>query len=462
MALPAATPRVARSAPDALPWVAAAAYAALYFALGAVRYAAHTNFVDMGIFSQTAASAFGCFCNTIEGSHWAYHFSPVLYVAGALMQIWRSPLALVALQSVAGALTIPPVYAVVKNHAGVPAARLAAAVVWLYPPLAGVVFNDFHENGLAPAAIAWMLWAFDAGLPVQTLIFAALAVSVKEDQALFVAIAGAIGAFAYRNDALRLRLAAACGILGVAVFVVFFAWIQPHAVSAQTWAPVRFYSWSPQDWRALVPGGILQRIGFLLLAFVPLLFLPLRTWSALLLLAPLGEVLASRMPTTYTMGSHYAGAWAGWALFAFAIATGSLAARAPHRAHRALYWCIALCVVEFAAADPLHPGFFLHARTIRDARLDAFLATLPPRIAVATQEEAYTHLAATDPNATLLPETSSANVTSCHILTDSDFPDSPRLQEALPLVRQLVSSGAYRLQRRDGGITLYTKSAACP
>lgn len=415
----------------------------------------------MGIFSQTAASAFGCFCNTIEGSHWAYHFSPILYAVGAVMQAWRSPLALVAVQSVAGALTIPPVYAVVRRHAGVPAARLATAVVWLYPPLAGAIFNDFHENGLAPAAVAWMLWAFDAGLPVQTAIFAALAVSVKEDQALFVAIAGAIGAVAYRRDALRMRLAAACGLLGAAVFVFFFAWIQPHAVASQAWAPVRFYAWTPQDWRDLIPGGILQRVGFLLLAFVPLLFLPFRTWTALLVIAPLGEVLASRMSTTYTMGSHYAGAWAGWALFAFAIGIGSIAARAPHRAHRALYWCIALCVVEFAAADPLHPGFFLHARTESDVRLDRFLATLPPQISVATQEEAYTHLAATDANATLLPESASGSVTACYILTDTDYPKSPRLQEALPLVRQLADKGAYRVQRREGGITLYMKFPAC-
>lgn len=416
----------------------------------------------MGIFSQTAASAFGCFCNAIEGSHWAYHFSPILYVAGAVMQVWRSPLALVAIQSIAGALTIPPVYAVVKRHAGIPAARLAAAVVWLYPPLAGAIFNDFHENGLAPAAVAWMLWAFDSGLPLQTLIFAALTVSIKEDQALFVAIAGAIGAVAYRRDVVRMRLAAACGLLGVAVFAMFFAWIQPHAVAAQMWAPVRFYSWTPQDWRAFIPGGILQRIGFLLLAFVPLLFLPFRTWIALLIVAPFGEVLASRMSTTYTMGSHYAGAWAGWTLFAFAAGVGAIAARAPHRAHRVLYWCIALCVVEFAAADPLHPGFFLHARTARDVRLDGFLTTLPSQIAVATQEEAYTHLAATDPNATLLPETSAGSVTSCYILTDTEYPRSPRLQEALPLVRQLAGSGAYRVQRSDGGIILYKKSSGCP
>jgi hypothetical protein len=89
--------RLARSAfADRPLWALTAAYAILYFLLGTIRYNAHRNFVDLGIFAQTAASAFGCFCNTVEGSHWAFHFSPILYVAGSLMRVWPSALALVA------------------------------------------------------------------------------------------------------------------------------------------------------------------------------------------------------------------------------------------------------------------------------------------------------------------------------------------------------------------------------
>lgn len=454
MAVSATAPRLTRSFADAWLWAGVAAYAAVYFTLGAIRYGAHTNFVDMGIFAQTAASAFGCFCNTIEGSHWAFHFSPILYAAGALIRLWPSPLALVALQAVAGALTIPAVYGFVIRRADRGIARLAAAVVWLYPPLAGAVFNDFHENGLAPAAIAWLLWAFDGGYVARTLIFALCALAVKEDQAVFIAIASIAGAIAYRRDPVRLRLCAAVGILAAAVFALYFAVIQPHATANAQWAPTRFYAWTPEDWKALVPAGILQRLGFLLLAFLPLLFIPLRTPAILISIAPLGEVLASRMSTTYTMGSHYAGAWAGWVLYAFAVALNP-------RSRRALYWCIALCAIEFAIANPLHPGFFLHTRAERDVRLDRFLSSLPPGISIATQEEAYTHVAAIDPRATLLPETPDRPVTACYILTDSAYPGSPRLQEAQPLVQQLAQSGQYTVVKRDGPITLYKKSGAC-
>ena len=96
---------------DKFPWILALLYAAAFTLLGTIRYQAHHSLVDFGIFAQTAASAFGCFCNPIEGSHWAFHFSPILYLVGLALFVWRSPIALIATQSLACALVIPPVYA---------------------------------------------------------------------------------------------------------------------------------------------------------------------------------------------------------------------------------------------------------------------------------------------------------------------------------------------------------------
>ena len=455
MAVSAAAARINRTFADAWLWSGTALYAAVYFALGAIRYSAHANYVDLGIFTQTAVNAFGCFCNAIEGSHWAFHFSPILYVAGALIRVWPSPLALVALQAVAGALTIPPIYGLVFRRSDRATARLAGTVVFLYPPLAGAIFNDFHENGLAPAAIAWLLWAFDGGYAGWTTVCALIALSVKEDQALFIAIASFIAAIAYRREAVRLRLALGVGALATIVFIAYFVAIQPHAALNTAWAPTRFYAWTTQDWRKLFPQGILERAGFLVLAFLPLLFIPFRTPAFLVTLAPLGEVLASRMSTTFTMGSHYAGAWAGWALYAFALGLGQ-------RPRRALYWCIGLCVLEFAVANPLHPGTFLHAPAQRDVALDRYLKTLPRNASIATQEEAFTHLAAIDRNATLLPETPDRPVTACYMLTDTAYPNSARLQEAQPLIRHLLETVQFVTIERDGPITLYKRSAGCP
>lgn len=432
---------------DRIVWLVTACYAALFTFLGVVKFAGHRNFVDFGIFAQTASSAFGCFCNTIEGSHWAFHASPILYLAGAVVSVWHSPIALVALQAIACALTIPPIAALVAARTDARTARLAALVVALYPALAGLTFNDFHENGFAPAAIAWMLWAFDSGYLRVTLLFAAIALSVKEDQAIFLAIAGALGWWRFRGTS-HGRVALIIGIAGFAVAQQFFVHIQPHAMANAHWAPTRFYEWSAEDVRALVPMGLLARLGFFALVFVPLLFLPFRSRMMWLAAAPLAEVLFSRMPTTYTLGSHYAGAWLGYVLVAFAFAVRRLE---WSRARPMLVWCAALCVVELLVANPLHPGLNLHPPQARDRALDRFLATLPPRISISTQEEAYTHLALDNPNATLLPDDPNVPITTPFVLIDRDYPESPRLQE---YARALVGP-CLREERRAENIVLY-------
>jgi uncharacterized membrane protein len=444
---------------DRFLWIGCLAYAALFTGLGALKYDVHRNLVDFGIFAQTAASALRCFCNPIEGSHWAFHFSPILYIVGVAVAAFHSPLTLVALQAIAGAAVAPPIYALVRRSSGdVGVARLGALTVWLYPPLAGLIFGDFHENGFAPAAVAWTLYAFDAGSIAGTLAGSAIVLAVKEDQAIFLAIAGALGARWFRGT-LRGRVAAGIAVTSALVCVTYFALIAPHAAAnpATTWQPSRFYAWTGGDARGLL-SGLPARLGFLVLAFGPLLFTPLFSPAIALAVAPLAEVLLSRMPTTFTMGTHYAGAWIGYVLVAFAFGLR----RIPRERLRAVLGaCIALCVVEFLVADPLHPGLNLRRVEKRDVALERFLHALPARAGIATQEEAYTHLALSDPNARLLPETSMVTPSACFVLLDRDFSDSARLQEYGGAFARLVNERRYALLSHSGGIFLYRRAGRC-
>jgi uncharacterized membrane protein len=459
MALPAATARRSLMR-DRFLWWGCIAYAVLFTGLGAIKYAAHRNLVDFGIFQQTVASAFGCFCNPLEGSHWAFHFSPILYALGAAVAVVPSPLTLVALQAVAGALCAPPVYGIVRARADATTARLAALVVWLYPPLAGLIFGDVHENGFAPAAVAWTLYAFDAGRLGWSAFFAAVALAIKEDQALFLAFAGACGAFAYRNDRRREIFAAGVAVVSIAVAAAFFALIQPNAQANPYWDPARFYAWTAADVRDLAAHGVLERIGFLLLILAPLAFVPLRTRVALLAIPPLLEVLGSRMSTTFTLGTHYAGAWIGYLLVAYGAGIAALAVRGKS-ARAALYWSLALCVLELVVANPLHPGANLRAVQPRDLELDAALHDLPRDVSVATQEEAYTHLGLTNPFARLLPENPNVETQACLVLIDRAYPDSPRLQEYGDALTRLIASGKYVAVVRLGDIAIFRRITPC-
>ena len=444
---------------DRFLWLGCVAYAVLFTCLGALKYDVHRNLVDFGIFAQTATSAFGCFCNPIEGSHWAFHFSPILYVAGGAVAAFHSPLTLVVLQAIAGAAVAPPIYALVLRSSGdAGIARLGALTVWLYPPLAGLIFGDFHENAFAPAAVAWTLYAFDAGSIAGAIAGSAVVLAIKEDQAIFLSIAAALAAWWFRGTT-RGRVAAGIAVASALVCVTYFALIAPHAAAAAAtpWQPVRFYAWSAQDVRGIV-SALPARLGFLVLAFGPLLFAPLLSPAILLAVAPLGEVLLSRMSTTFTMGTHYAGAWIGYVLFAFAIALRRIS---RERLRIVLGACIALCVVEFLVADPLHPGLNLRRVETRDLALDHFLTTLPEGAGVATQEEAYTHLALTDPNARLLPELPSVPTSACFVLLDRDFPDSARLEEYGGAFAGLVNQRRYMLVARSGRILLYRRAGRC-
>ncbi len=356
-------------------------------------------------------------------------------------------------------MVAPPIYALVLRSTGSAGiARLGALTVWLYPPLAGLIFGDFHENGFAPAAVAWTIYAFDAGSMAGTLAGAAIVLAIKEDQAIFLAIAGALGARWFRGTA-RGRVAFGIAVASVLVCATYFTLIEPHAAAtaATAWQPTRFYAWTVADARSLL-SGLPARLGFLLLALGPLLFIPLLSPVFALAVAPLAEVLLSRMSTTYTMGTHYAGAWIGYVLVAFAFAQR----RIPQKRRRVVMGaCIALCVVEFLVADPLHPGLNLRAVEARDVALDRFLQTLPLRAGIATQEEAYAHLALRDPNARLLPEFPDVPASTCFVLLDRDFPDSARLQEYGGALAALVKERRYVLVARSGGIFLYRRIDRC-
>jgi len=110
-------------------------------------------------------------------------------------------------------------------------------------------------------------------------------------------------------------------------------------------------------------------------------------------------------------------------------------------------------------ANPLHPGLNLRLPQARDLALDRALATLPYDADVATQEEAFTHLALGDPNATALPERAETPLRNAYVLVDRDYPESPRLQEYGSALDALVRNGTYRLVSRTGSIELYRNSA---
>ena len=90
--------------------------------------------------------------------------------------------------------------------------------------------------------------------------------------------------------------------------------------------------------------------------------------------------------------------------------------------------CVALCVVEFIVADPLHPGINVRRTQARDVQLDAFPICCRPRSALRRKKKPTRTSRCATPTP-LLPEEPSRPTLACFVLIDDDFPQSARLEE---------------------------------
>lgn len=433
-------------------WVYAGIYAVVYTALGALRYATYHAGSDLGLFTQSIAQAFAGFANTTEGgSHFTYHFSPILYLCWVPLRLWHSPLALVALQAIAGALVAPPLYLLARRRLPERLARGVAIVALLYPPLAGLTFADFHENGFVPAATLWLVWAFDAGRLRIAAVAALALLAIKEDEAIILAAVGCLAAAAYARagDTRRARFALGTAVVAVAAFVSFFTIVRAAAGATAPWAPTHFYAWDGSETRGVAPWYSIGRPAYVLEAFVPLAFVALGSPAVVLALPGFAEVLSSHESITYTMGQHYAGVWIGWVLAAFALGVARWYARAPRLGTLAVRAATVACVLILAFASPTHWGHYLRARSAHDAARDRVLARLAPDLDVGVSDALYAHLGF-DPQARLGLEDRPR-----YALIDTKDRSSYVDARYAPLLGD--GSGAYRLLWRDDGLGLYER-----
>ena len=428
-------------------------YAVALTLAGADRFASFHSGADLGEFVQTISTPFSGFGDTPEGgSHFLHHFSPLLYVISPLLLLVHSPIVLVALQALAGTAVAPAIFLIVRTRAGTRIALLAAIVTLLYPPLVGVTFTDFHENGFAPAAIAWLVWAVDARRWRLAALFVAIALAIKEDEALMLIVLGAGVAFVARRrgDTALFRFASGTAIAGVLTLVLYFVVVRPLAGGHDTWFALGYITdpAAHQDGFAAVLG----RLSFLAEALVPLCLVPLFGWRVLIVVPGLLEVLSSRWSITYTMGQHYAGVWVGEMLIVYALTIAAIAReRSPRLATRLLTASIVICVLNLSLASPTHWRHYLAPVTAHDRVIDAFIAALPPDAAVGTHDEFYSHLGF-DRNArndwSTLPE---------YVLVDNQYPNDGWHTIMRPQLDALVRKHVYVLQRTEDGVELYRR-----
>ncbi|MEO6990637.1 MAG: DUF2079 domain-containing protein [Candidatus Baltobacteraceae bacterium] len=456
-------------------------YAAVMGGIAAYRWHIWTFGTDTGTFSQVVLDAFGGFRDGPEqGTHFRFHWAPMLATLYPLVALTRSALSLEFAQIALSALAAVPLYALVRAHASERLAVACGLLALFYPPLVAVAFLEFHEIAFyAPVAIA-LFWAADRARWRAFAAFALVAVLIREEACVVFALVGLVFAslgwvardrpgagllVGAPREPRRLVVAGlGLSLAAAAALGIYFGLVIPRV---GMWQPVRFYDYPfahgplgvalallahPAYLCAVLTWG---RLGYVLEALGPLAFLPLRSRWSLLALPGLVGVLLSSDAIAWRMGSHYAGIWIPWLLIGTAATLVDFERkRSPQFAGRAFGAIVACSVLFFVAFNPTH---VLHYLRPVYAQADArrALALVPRGATMITHDEWFARIALTHPNATVFMRPD-----ICYAVWADDFPNEYYQHVLRPQFRADVAAGSARIVESFGKVRVYESTAA--
>lgn len=162
----------------------------------------------------------------VFGHHatFGYFFLVPLAWLGAGPNTWN------VLQVVAIASSALPIYFLARDRLKRPWLACALGVAWLLqPPLQFFAWETFHPEVMAMPFLLWAYWAAERNRRTLYWVMVIIALSWKEDVALFILMLGLLQVFRRRT---RLGLAT----MGVALiwFAVFALWMVPHVAGGGT------------------------------------------------------------------------------------------------------------------------------------------------------------------------------------------------------------------------------------
>lgn len=450
-------------APSVQVGVAVVAYTALFTWFSLRRHASYAfGDYDLGIFAQSFWTTVHLglpFVNTHEGgSHFAYHASPVLLLLLPFYALAPATGTLLLLQTAALALGAVPVYLLGRDLVDARAGRTFAFLYLLYFPVHGVNYHDFHETAFAPAPFLLGLWGLLTGRRAAAWAGVLLALTVREDMGVLVALMGLYGVL-QRPGAIPRRDFVAWIVLGLAwsAFCVFG--VLPYFGGGAARHTSR-YDWLGEGplqvvlspllrpglfWPALFAKTSWEYVVGLL---APLAFLPLFGWRVLLLGVPILLLnLLSSFGGMRLFESHYAGP-----LIPFVFAAGVVGYA---RRRRGL---TAACVLTVLMALLFNPAPLRLGRKVPppDPRARAFVQAVPRTASVSAPVHLWSHLV--DRLPAYVGYVEGVDL----ILVDVDklqFLRECGLDTALP---PLLANGTYVLEREEGPLRQYRRSATGP
>ena len=267
---------------------------------------------DFGLFAQMFHNMkeTGIAMTTVERgkalSHFAVHVSPIYYLMLPFYCLFPTPETLQILQAAVLASAVIPMWLIGKRHGlgGLPRTLLCALLL-LLPTSAGGASYDLHENCFLLPLVLWLMYAIDRESLILTFLFAILTLAVKEDAAVYVAIAALYLIIrCLVNEPKQHKKVLFTGIAMLAVSIIWFLlvtdYLAKHGDGVMTYRYDNFIYDGSGSLFSVVKAVLLcplkmlfecmdeQKLTYLAQTMLPLLVLPLitRKFERYLLLIP--------------------------------------------------------------------------------------------------------------------------------------------------------------------------------
>jgi len=321
-------------------WIFVAAYIILFSFLSIIRYYSFiTNAWDLGELSQsmwTTLHGGGIFQNNVVfDSEFHVHFRPILFLLLPIYAIFESPVTLLVLQSILIGLAAVPLYWIAKQELKSKIAIVFPILYLLYPALHGVNWFDFHPESFVPLFIFLAFFYYKNNKFSRYFLFVVLALMTKEDVSLVVISLGLYFLILNRKSLFKhpvskevlMPLATVCiGVIWLAASLrIIQYFLQAGGYGALTSGG---YVHTKNEYARLGgDGGLLNviktivtnpvlffqvlfsdygtKLIYLIALFLPVAFLPLLDYSAILFLPSLLEFLLASSPNYYSIYYQY-------------------------------------------------------------------------------------------------------------------------------------------------------------
>lgn len=267
---------------------------------------------DFGLFAQMFHNMkeTGLAVTTVERgkylSHFAVHVSPIYYLMLPFYCLFPVPETLQILQAAVLASAVIPMWLIGKqNGLGGLSRTLLCALLLLVPATAGGASYDLHENCFLLPLVLWLMYAIDRKSLLLTGLFTVLTLAVKEDAAVYVAIAALyliIRCALNFHKSQKKMLFAGIGmlVLSIAWFLLVTDYLANHGDGVMTYRYNNFIYDGSGSLLSVIKAVILcpmkmlyecvdaEKLTYLAQTMLPLLALPLitRKFERYLLLIP--------------------------------------------------------------------------------------------------------------------------------------------------------------------------------